>query len=530
MAKCLRGIIAAVLLLVLVLPVASCSQPQGAAVPSVTPDNGIPPGEFKIAWLTDEGATNRDITQLALKHIQALLRDKGWYATFRQEVISYSADGRYFVAGLIGKEAAAGKACDAYIVTPDIADDLLKKGVTQDLSTILPEAAPGYYSRYMYLFNGSISGLPAYIVPNIKGRSTAFFLRKDIAEKPGVHINNVSDIFSLLENGDKTQRIGASLHNYSGYFFNIFDLWAGEKGYYALSAYGISGMLYARFDDAGCTPVPLENIEGFKDFTDRYLKLVNDKRFISTTDIQQPSSESYIGFVGPVVKSIDTTFLLSQNKSGKDFVAFPLDGFAAAAQPDEASTGYYELVVPTTSKNALHIVKLMEWITSSQANYDLVNYGEEGKEYRFVDGRLEPLKNGKVLTKEDWNYNTTSVFYLINPHLFYDESLSRTTIYAAANYKDAATLKAKAPPMWAIEELRGNQWECARNFDDISIGMQSIQQMREELISGMVDSEFSNGRDSAQCMAELLGMKADTDKFVAAYAQRIQELRDGQEK
>lgn len=528
MSKSLSRATAILLLIVLLLPIASCSQPQGSPVPSGTPDSGVVPGEFTIAWVMTADSPGNDLFRVSLKHLQTLLRNAGWYVTLKMETAATNAVWEPEIAALIRQDAAAGKPCDGYIIPREITAQLLKDGITQDLGTLMPQAAPKLYSKYKELFTGSIAGIPVSVPPVSKSRTMVLYLREDIAGGRGVNIKGLSDVFTLLETGSKDWKIGVP--TFSGYYSDtsIFDYWAAEKGYYALSAFGIRGMLYAKADDAQCTPVPIENINGFKEFTDRCRNLVSNKQIIDDLDIGNSTGDTDIGYIGPLLAGMDHTFLLNHQKSGKDFVAFPLAGCEAVELPGKKPHYNKELAVPAASTKALHIMKLLEWILASQANYDLANYGEEGKEYRFVDGRLEPLKNGKALIKEDWNINTTSVYYLRAPHLVIEDSYSHATVYAPANYEGVTTLVAATPPIWSITKLRGTLADLEQIFNNISVDMSGTMQLREDLIADMANNADSTGNDSARSLSVLLGMKAKTEKLVEAVAQKINELKQEQ--
>lgn len=85
-------------------------------------------------------------------------------------------------------------------------------------------------------------------------------------------------------------------------------------------------------------------------------------------------------------------------------------------------------------------------------------------------------------------------------------------------------------PIWSIVKLRVNPITCRLVFKDISESMDSLITTRLELIQGLVDSSYSNGRDPAQCMAELHGLQTETAKLVNAYDVRIKQLLDTQGK
>lgn len=464
-----------------------------------------------------------------MNHLQELLKGKGWEVRLLMEFTETSDTEGTTSVDIVEKDAAAGKACDGYIVSPEEADELLDNGITMDLSAMIKRAAPSLYLKYRQFFSAKVPGIPASLNFNTKGRPSAFYLSKDVAANANIKAGSLSGVMDMLEQGDPKSQVWANFFDMPGYHPGLLDIWAGEKGYYQLSTYGISGSLYARLDDPECKPFAIETIDGFWEFAGRCRNLI-DKGQINDAFFVQTPTDTVVGYIGPLTTVIYHNFLAIHKKIGQDYVAYPLAGFSPPNLPQDNPYTGSVIVVPSTSKKAEQVIGLVQWAFCSPYNYNLVNYGAEGVDYRITDGKFEYLNQGQSITATDWNPDST-MYNICRPNLFMDSLAVQPTVYQAGNYAEAAAaVKPVIPPMWGIVKLRGDTQSCRSVFKDMRANMANIMQNRDDLLSGLVKRIGPAPITPVDCQAELKKLEGDTNRLVEAYQARIKSLMDEQKK
>lgn len=316
----------------------------------------------------------------------------------------------------------------------------------------------------------------------------------------------MEDLFSLLDGGG-TPQIYASP-------FNLVDAWVVENGYY-----GISGMLYARMDDETCMPVPVEDISGFDGFVAALRRGYEDKRLV-----MDPSGLTD----GETAGIVDTSPTLSAavyalHADASKYRIIPLACFRTQPLP----LYFDELAVSASSPRAEDIARFMQWTLEGEG-YMLVNYGEQGKDYRMDDGRLTPLYNGYTFKPWDINPDTPDTPYIPddNPGFFRDSALEPKQAGLPANYDEFVSgIPILSPPLWRAVTAGRRAWETDDSLDLAEY--RDIQDKRAEFISGLFqngEGGLSQDGEYAASLSGLLGMRADTERLVEACAEKIKVL------
>jgi ABC-type glycerol-3-phosphate transport system substrate-binding protein len=502
---------------------ATASATAGAD-PSVPTETYEPPpaqtmGEFTLVDIVD-GSTPEASNYFTI--LEKLLRSKGWKVRIYGVDLIYDDNGRPQYEQLIKQLSGANSPPDGYILEAGAAAKLLDEGWVQDLASILPDTAPLYFSRYQKQFTGQIAAMPLYAITRMGGVST-LYLKKDFVERHDPHIQTTADLFDLLESGANNQIRVISM-------FSLLDDWAAERGYYSLGSYGGPWAFYAGFEDPLCTPVPLEKIPGLKDFTDRCRRLIAEKHIAMGESEEQDAQQGMdvIGNYG-FLAYYD---LASKGETGKDYVGFPLVYSGKPSLPEDEPFALYELAVAAASTKGAEIAKFLDWIVSSQENYDLVNYRKLGEDYRILGGLLEPLLKGNPISASDWYREDIVIGYRSDPRIFFDSRFARPTIYYPSNWEELKLAEpVNVPPIWKIKKLRTP--DCYSLFENVSAENTEALERRYALISQLFTNEEGNPSTNAeyeQVFTGLAAMADDTQAIVTAYARRIQELMDEQAK
>jgi hypothetical protein len=535
MRKGLRRIVSLLVLAALVLPVAACSGTQGVPEPTgaFEPKPAIEQGEFTIALLSPRQpmpdsmyAAQRD----CMAHLQELLNKRGWQ--IKLELHLYDVDEQTGEPTQWQEVVAnAGNAPDGYVVSRDSAEKLLDGGYAQDLAKILPEAAPMLYEKCKAFLGERIAGAPVSLAGPRKSSQIALVLQKDIADKLTVPILTADDLLSFVERNTSMSVVESSFTSRSV----LMDAWAGAQGYYSLESVGISDFFYASYDDPRCALVPMESIPGFDSFFKRIFKDVSDRKIFTSGDFWQRLGldTKIVGYIGELTDPMDEEILSVLQKPGADYMAYPLTGCGTQPPPSGKSTYYSAISVSPLSKRAEVIAKFAQWAMIDSANYDLVNYGAEGVDYRLEGERVAYLNGGKDISLKEFSgeYPPTSTSYFVNkPWLVYNGSLERGTVYVPSNQESAmASADLRSLPIWDIEKLMAAGYGGGQLFEDINKGNESVLTARGDLL--WPDSfQNTDGLSADDRLAALAQMAPDTRGVAAAYDTVIEDLSKGQAK
>lgn len=354
-----------------------------------------------------------------------LLKGKGWDIRFVFDDVDTSGENPLGMTDYLTKQLSEGKTlADGYIIRAytGCADEMLKSGYAKDLSKLIPAIVPVYYSMYKNLLSGKITGLPLDFIEGYG--STALMLKKRFVDKSGADIKTIDDMFALLKSGAGPVQI------ITVDFRPILNAWAFEKGFYPLDEFYMQGYLFAEYGDKDCTPVPLEDIPGFRGFAEEFRYLLENQRLLlNVNNGEGLDGDTYIGYIGSLESFHFPYNLFMQEQS----VAFPLMPGTMNSSFDNLSNAE-ELVVSASSSKANDILHFVEWMSTRQENYDLMNYGEPGIDYRLSDDRYEPLISGKPLPAEQWNAAAShQSFFVIGSSPFYNAMFARDTTSASSN-------------------------------------------------------------------------------------------------
>lgn len=514
------------LLLLFASFLSGCGQADsGTPLPSgFEPPPAVDSAKLVIAFPV--AADNADITSRrkdSATYLEGLLRDRGWNITLRQEEMAVDEDtGEYLMQKAVEADLAAGSAADGYVVTAGQAVELLRAGLTKDLSALLPQAVPALCSKSPALLQSPVAGLPLVIPQQPVSRRTLFYLLKEAAK--GVQINRVEDIFTFLENHD-----GARVYcHWSAWSYgSLLTAWAMGQGYYPLDFYGLmNAELYAAYGDWMCSPVPIESIPGFDEFFSRARALWDAGKLFGVNNAEEMPASGVVGYLDIESAHMDIELLQLFQKKGMDYLAFPLAGSATPALKGNASATR-QLAVPAANQKASQLALFVQWALTDRSNYDLIQYGAEGKDYRMVGERLEHLDGGQPLKWRDFTDWNPTAYFFTKTFLFWDPAMDRLTVYAPEN-ADALAGSATVVPQPLLDCLQNREISNPNSFFlDVYDRHAQTCMSRSELLNCAVMDPLDGGRipiGVEESLARLRAMSAETVAVVEDCREKIAEV------
>lgn len=482
-------------------PSASPAATQNASGPKATANTG----EFRLCLF---GPYFSQEEHNEIIRIQTALNENGWRVSFLLETygeeIDYSQESAV-IHNLIAKHAASGDAlADGFIVQADMAETLVEEDIAQDVSGTLKQAAPSLYARFQGYFEKSTVGIPVRMSCGSGSGSPALILKEEYASRLKFQINGIDDLLKLDGALDNERLII--------YPQILYDIWANQQGYYSLSGYGFQGLLYAAYADEACMPVPLESIPGFRDFMKKFYRLYKSVGYDGAPDVPQTQIAGY-------TYVLNKSLVYLAPEVPRRYVAYPL-GLAPQVLPDDAPRVHEEIAVSATSSKAADIARCMEWLFTSQENYDTVQYGKQGRDYRITDNRLEMLSDGYPVAFDSERY-----FKYI--YVFYFDSLERLTVHAPVNFDEAvASCRHRSQPMENI----GTQSGITEKMQVFAESKPELFSKRYEILLNFDQQEMLNTIKSEDEFVSIIckrldNTREDTKMLVNEYAKLIQQMR-----
>ncbi len=461
--------------------VQSGSRPTEGSV-ALEPARSVNDEPFTIALLpqyTDEvnGSAQRRAQESMLDQVQQYVNSLGWQITLSIMDYDHTDPTKDNVFDKIRFDITSGKIADGYQVNSEPAKKLLSEGLTQDAGALCKKFAPQLYDRLQVLQNGA-AGIPLRLLYWPKGRPTVLYMDESVLDSYREQISNADDLMAFLESGQRAI-LADNTKNY--------DIWAAQQGYYELSLYGLPTFFYARVDDPDCTPVPLEQIAGFRETFRRMSTLEHNGNVIRIYRIkdERQVSGNVCGYLGPLTRQLSLQFLQLTGKSGAEYAAIPLQGCTAPVMDADDPYISRMLAIPARSDHGDAVASFCQWALASPDGYSLINYGAQDEDYQVTDRGIKFLKGGMPLSAADWKeYNifTLPAMCTIQGSIFYSDDLERQSVYEADGTDDLI-LKTQPliPPIWKISELRGFN-TTTEPFDDIISQYQDTLDVRYKVL------------------------------------------------
>ncbi len=475
---------------------------------------------FSIGLFYYQDQSGIQETQAFYDRLQTLLQAAGWNVQI--VMTSYSVGNAEetlddMLPDILKKAVGTGKAADAYFVSPNQADKLLKAQVTQDLSAVVPQAAPVLYESLKPLFAGPVDGMPAAYSTIPKGYPLALHISSASLAAYDRPIRNAEDVLVYLEENPDAGLVESLMG------CALLDAWAAHKGYYPLFDYGMPLGYYARLDDETCTPAPVETIDGFEDFYRRMAALQLGGRLLRLASNEPAKASAVLDGMGSGQSG--NTFHNWTGLKGKDMTTLALDGCTAPQLPADRPEVRQKMVVMARCDRPDVALAFAQWVLTTPQGYDLCNYGQENVDYRLVDGRVELLNAGQPLSAADWDLSIDSSLFFRNRLMFSNTAMERLGFHASSNAMEVlAQNKPAQPPIWRIEELRGRFFSLRTIFDETTQGYDDMLHRRERIL-GCEDAGDGQSEPTPESfLQQLQTLRPQVDEVTLALANRITSM------
>jgi putative aldouronate transport system substrate-binding protein len=262
--------------------------------------------------------------------------------------------------------------------------DLFREKKIKDISESFPKYAPTIFSQLSQeevaatRIDGKVAAVPS-LLP--KAKLTSVLMRQDLAEKYDISsIKTFEDYTAALKKikdgeGDIIPGIIAD--------YNI-DVYAGAYGYVVLD---YSQNLVYKQDDPQMKIVPWEQTPEFREsvmLIDKWYK----EGYIKPVNRQVPNSASYMFKANSFVEGLVEVDLTGKGKQTyKNFTLYK-DKKIQRVSPISNISEKGAIVFNVTSKKTERALMLLNWIQSSQQNYDLFVHGIKDRHYSLKGERI----------------------------------------------------------------------------------------------------------------------------------------------
>lgn len=306
---------------------------------------------------------------------------------------------------------ASGEKFDAFVCGKSTDDRFnyikwAREDKLKDLSQLMPKYAPSIYTKLDDRKRNSASvDEKLVLVPNnidligILG----IYVDKEIADKYDVkEITNFEEYEVLLDKiKSDGQWIPCGFRNYHPYITDL-SFYADAYGYTVLD--GQYGIVYKK-DDPDMKLLAWEKTDAFKQVS-TMLKRWHDRGYIAKNYKEKIATFLEIG--DNYKQGVHKRYF---NKNASDFNYF-IPYLGSKFHRSCASSNIIDSIAfNSKSENVVEGLKLLNWIQSSQENFDLFIYGIKGKDYE--------LKNEKILSiNADRSYHHRVITPFINQEFF----------------------------------------------------------------------------------------------------------------
>lgn len=294
----------------------------------------------------------------------------------------------------IKSDIAAGLPCDAFYYSSGSGtglETLANEGYIADLTELFPQYAPNYYRQFSQddidaaRINGKVYAVPERIPDAYRNCA---IVRQDLMEKYDIpEIKSYADYELYLKTIKEKEPDMIPMN----FFDTSMRLFADTYGYVVLD-YEL-GLVY-RWDDPDVKIQAWEQTPVFKDCLNR-IKSWRDKGYlmksvgIAQLNANMITSGKWASFIGKTGDQISfNTLLRTGGITEWNYKAYQLhDGYSVRLNPLKRG-----MAISSKSVNTERVLMFIDWLESSQENYDLYMYGIKGKNYVEKEDYIEPLE------------------------------------------------------------------------------------------------------------------------------------------
>lgn len=261
--------------------------------------------------------------------------------------------------------------------------ELLKEGLIKDITDLFPQLAPNYYTLLKESWGDEIKYTEVdkkiYGVLNNGIFLPQYFIiaMQDMVEKYAPDgIKNFEDygkFMQAVKDNEKNMIPGCAFTS------DIIDAYLQGNGYFSVFGTGF----YSSWSAKEMTPIPIEKTEAFKTACMLY-KQWKEKDFLVDTESQD---YSYLIKNGQLVSMLLNGMQIHNMSfpANNKYRLYPL----YMDSTYQIYRSYDSIGINTNSKDPERVLMFIEWLQSSQENYDLLQYGILDKNYKLTGNSLD---------------------------------------------------------------------------------------------------------------------------------------------
>jgi hypothetical protein len=362
---------------------------------------------------------------------------------------TYPSPGGHMEAFLFSEDQFVTNNIDSYLNIQTLA----QKKYAMDISELFPKYAPNLYSRYQkaelesVTYEGKLFAIPTLFPRAI---ITSVAVSDDCLNECSIKsINNLDEYEAFLKlikqkepelipvclNMDKKYMFAEQygyvfIDNGTDLVYKWDDIEMKLSYYQDVPEYKVFKAMMDRWESTGY----FKNSKGQKVGDAAAASIISNSLSGALVD-NAPKTNSIQWFSGP-----EKTTEGSSNEPGKmtEFTLFP-GKFTQRLSPADSA-----IVIPSNAKYPEKTLALLEWIQSSQENYDLMLYGILGKNYTLYGDQVKPnVRDDGISLKTDYDYWAGSLAF---SNLDYFRSNINIKPSYKEKYKDLIQTKTKYPP------------------------------------------------------------------------------------
>jgi len=302
--------------------------------------------------------------------------------------------------------------------------ELFRNGQVKDITGLLPKYAPVIFDELSrevleaVKVDGKIVFLPslAHFSSSVLGVN----IKEDIVDKYNISsINTFDDYEILLKNINEKEKdvISGFIAGGPKYSINYF---ANAYGYVVLD---YARYLVYKWDDPEMKIVQWEQTPEFKETIELIRRWYMLDYMEDVTD--QKEIASFLGMAGRSEEGVaEIDFFNNGNKDIYHFYILYKNMRKQRENPlNSSSIG--SIAFNANSVNTERSLMFLNWIQSSQENYDLFNYGIKDRHYILKDDQIDVPKGMKIDENPYWWHKLKNEFYNL---AFMNINFSRSTV------------------------------------------------------------------------------------------------------
>ena len=394
-----------------------------------------------------------------------------------------------------------------------------KAGVVKDITDLLPQTAPQYFSLLSETWREDIRYAEVdhklYGILNNGIYPPQYFIiaRQDLVEKYAPEgIDSLEDygrFMQAVKDKEKDMVPGYASAN------NFFEAYMLGNGYFQGSGTG----LYCRWNSEKLTQIPIETTEEFKSAYKLY------RQWREGNLLLDPESREY----GTLVRNGQ---LVSMIISGMDMHSpqYLDSSYKYGAYPLYMDSMYtntlltYSIGINANSPNGERVLRFIEWLHSRQENYDLFHYGIKDKHYKLLDNALDISQSGNNAIVDWWGsmafrnyrYDRPYPFEPVNYKEFLNNCLINTFSYREAYEKFGYDIDKHEDLSAEEKKLYAEEYEKTKEFS---------KKRSNIYFEFITQTNAGNFTKTLSEMMEEQGGKSSTDRLLEYYKTGMEKYK-----